>query len=441
MNLFNTTTFKNQNNKKSSKTHVKFRIPALLRQNKILLQLSEPAIRVATALISYTRIRDYQDGWLIVWPSNHELLDQIGGSLTQLHQGLRDLKRLRLIIADPGKRDGKRDAYGKIDWACGVDLTPLVSRIKELKGTGRDQERINLQSREKRERIKSIYKQITRLKHSISTENNAVVQETIDQSRIIFNKIICGKVRDLSILSKALENLTKIFKRAKEFLDSIGQKVTTGCGKPYLLGAENPTCTNTKEFISNNVIVPVQRDEYTVVKNPPDPLPPNKPNIQVPSLDEHLEKYSIDPSLILLIIQCLPDYLPELPAEGPKSFAQLAIGISRLARKLAIPETIWQQARRQLDDRALVCVITIVFNKRGIINNVPGYIIAMLRKHKLGQLNLGPTIHKLARKARMQLGDLSERVAKGGGLSRNMSVREQVGDSNWANSPSVFELS
>ena len=101
----------------------------------------QPALpRTAWQLLDYlvelSHDRDWQDGLIIVWPSNGRLMDFLGCGERSVQLLLRALMNANLITHrdnNDRRRKGFRDAEtGRILDAYGIDLRPLAARAEEL---------------------------------------------------------------------------------------------------------------------------------------------------------------------------------------------------------------------------------------------------------------------------------------------------------------------
>lgn len=116
----------------------KWKVFQSVREARDLLGATDRSLAILNALLSFHPDAELTDeGGLIVWPSNEQLMARANGMpATTLRRHLAVLVECGLIIrrdSPNGKRFARKGRGGQVEQAYGFDLSPIVARAEEFR--------------------------------------------------------------------------------------------------------------------------------------------------------------------------------------------------------------------------------------------------------------------------------------------------------------------
>ena len=188
----------------------------------------QPALpRTAWQLLDYlvelSHDRDWQDGLIIVWPSNGRLMDFLGCGERSVQLLLRALTNANLITHrdnNDRRRKGFRDAEtGRILDAYGIDLRPLAARAEELTKLAESIQKDRIEARRLRSQVGALGARLLEFIRMAKTHAPHPAWEIYANEVETAQKPASGKRIPLEVLRAAKSALTKLESRLRQRLN------------------------------------------------------------------------------------------------------------------------------------------------------------------------------------------------------------------------------
>jgi replication initiation protein RepC len=330
---------------------------------KARLGVSDRALAVLNALLSFHPETALSGPGLIVFPSNRQLsLRAHGMAPATLRRHLAALVEAGLVIrrdSPNGKRYARKGQGGEIEAAFGFDLAPLVvnaERFAEFAQEVRDEERA---LRLLRERVTLCRRDIAKCVEAAIEAGAAGWEATREACQRILSRLPRIAPRDL--LEAAAEELGALAQAAFKRLADLT--------KP-----RNPSANES------------QTDRH---------LQNSKPNRQI-GFDPAFEKsggQATTPPLPLVLKAC-----PDISDYGRGTIAHwgdLAAAAEIARSALGVSPSAYQAARGALGERAAAIAVAAILQRGAAIANPGGYLRALTRKAEANAFSVGPMLMAL----------------------------------------------
>ncbi len=351
---------------------------------KTRIGVSERALAVLDALLSFHPETTLSGEGLIVFPSNEQLaLRAHGMAPATLRRHLAAVVDCGLIIrrdSPNGKRFARKGQGGTIEMAFGFDLSPLVARAEELEAWAEDVLAEDRALRLVRERItlcrRDIAKMIaTGVEEGVPTRRAGQGPSDWSEIRRLYRGILDRVPRtatreelepiaaDLTLLAD--EILTLLESHAKTSISSTNESQTE-----RHIQNSNPNTLPELEPRSQ---------ESRPAKSEPQPQP-SKPAFQTFPLG--------------MVLEACPDIVDY--AKGGISNGRDLLATAAVVRSvLRISPSAWEAAQSVMGELPAAVVVAAILQRAAAISSPGGYLRELTRKAEAGEFSLGPMLMAL----------------------------------------------
>jgi len=367
------------------------------------LGVSERALTVLDALLSFHPETVLSGDGLVVFPSNKQLgLRAHGMAPATLKRHLAVLVDAGLIMrrdSPNGKRYARKDGAGEIEVAFGFDLSPLVARAEEFETLAEAVRAEERALKRVRERIticrRDIAKMIgTGLEEGVPTriegQGPADWMAINDMFRAIVVRI--PRTATLAELEPLAEELSLLSAEALNLLD---HHVQTQIMSRSAAQTE-PHIQNSKANSPIDLEPRLQEGraaDFGLINGDPgvpQKFSPPDPAIAAPRAAP-LRAYPLG-----MVLEACPDIL-DYAKEGVKSWRDLiaTAGLARAA--LGISADAWRDAQEAMGEADAAVMIAAILQKGEAISSPGGYLRALSAKARAKAFSIGPVLMALLR--------------------------------------------
>lgn len=317
-------------------------------------RLSKTAIALVRHYVRKTGDDDYRKGRICaVWPQVARTardLDLTPRSINSAERELEDAGFLVRSTGNNGARSGERKD-GRVIWAAGINLAPLISRFQEL------QDRV--------EAIRLHNRAVDQCKAEIRQINRAIREsEQADLKARAFDILPDGRTARISDLDR-LSSIRDALSAVLDMLDAPPREQKTSDGSE-----EN--CARK---------IPPEESSKSCSGDAPPPLPDLK----------------VTPRLAVSLAS--DDYRSVLAVHGQATWPALVEASYQIALQMGVDQRTWQTACNRFGrERAALCVIVIERNAsldpshRYHVRQPDGCLAGMVKSALAGSLNLAGLI-------------------------------------------------
>ncbi len=351
---------------------------------KARIGVSERALAVLDALLSFHPETTLSGEGLIVFPSNQQLaLRAHGMAPATLRRHLAALVDCGLIIrrdSPNGKRFARKGRGGTIEMAFGFELSPLVARADEFEAWAED-----VQAEERALRL--IRERITLCRRDIAKMIATGVQEGVPTRRAGQGPSDWSEIHGLyrGILERIPRTATR------EELEPIAADLT-------LLADE---ILNTLEIyvkLSNSSANESQTERHIQNSNPKPPidLEPGSQESRRPKSEPRSEP-SRPPQQgfpLGMVLDACPDIV-DYAKGGISNWRDLLIVAAMVRSILGISSSAWEAAQSVMGELPAAIVVAAILQRGAAITSAGGYLRELTRKAEAGQFTLGPMLMAL----------------------------------------------
>ena len=358
--------------------------------------VSERALSVLNALLSFYPETVLTGEDLIVFPSNHQLaLRAHGMAPATLRRHLACLVDAGLIVrrdSPNGKRYARKDRAGEIELAFGFDLAPLVVRAEEFEAWAED---IRLEQRALafvRERIticrRDIVKMIaTGMEEGVATRwaGQGAVHGPADwvEMHALFRSIVERIPRTAT--RQALEPIAdELSMLADEILGLLENHV-----KQSNLSANESHSERHKQNSNPDSLPDFEPDLREGRGAAPEP------NLETSRAPEPKPGSKTEGSFPLrMVLDACPDVIDY--AKGGISNWRDFLATANVVRPLiGVSPSAWEEAQTAMGEVYAAIVLACILQKGPTINSAGGYIRELTRKSQAGEFSIGPMLMAL----------------------------------------------
>ncbi len=352
----------------------KWKVFRHLTEAKDRLGLGDRALAVLSALLTFhpdTALTPGSD--LVVFPSNRELSVRAHGPApTTLRRALAELVESGIVIrrdSPNGKRYARRGEGGEVEQAFGFDLTPLVTRAKELEDLA-DAVRAEAKARQ-------------RLREEISLHRRDVAKSIA----FAFEQNLPGPWDALAERFRALGNMPA---RSAEhaFLTAVAIELRA-------VRLDVDKCLE-EALKFDNLDATESQDGRHHQNSKPDISPESEPRL--PEGEGATSATPPEPSRaprrtypLGMVLQSCPD-ITMYALDGIENWADLGRTAELVRRMLGVSPSAWEEAKDILGADAASVVIACILQKGASINSAGAYLRKLTALAKSGQFSLGPML-------------------------------------------------
>ena len=351
---------------------------------KAKIGVSERAVAVLDALLSFHPETTLSGDGLIVFPSNQQLaLRAHGMAPATLRRHLAALVDCGLIIrrdSPNGKRFARRGQGGAIEMAFGFDLSPLVARADQIEAWA---EEVRAEERA----LKLLRERITLCRRDIAKMIATGVEEGVPTRRAGQGPSDWSEIHGL--YRGVLERIPRTAARAE--LEPIAADLTLLADEVLNLLEDHVKAQNmaTNEFqngrhIQNsNPNSPIDLEpgfrESRGPKCAPQPEPLRPPQTGFP---------------LGMVLEACPDIVDY--AKGGISNWRDFLAVAAVVRAmLGVSPSAWEEAQAAMGEIPAAIVVAAILQRGAAIMSAGGYLRELTRKAEAGEFTLGPMLMAL----------------------------------------------
>lgn len=356
-----------------------------IRKARIRLGLSERALSLLNALLTFLPETAMTLGDLIVFPSNEQLALRANGMPEST------MRRLLAVLVDAGvlirrdspngKRFSRQEREGQPAQAFGFDLSPLVARADEFAGLAAAIEADERALKYARERITIARRDVAGLIATGIEENIpflprgqgvATWQDAHEQFREIVLAIPRGgSLGQLHVVADELNALADHLRQAIE------------------------NHVKTSEMSGNGA-----HNERHIQNSNTNPLPDLEPAFQESGAAkvEPQRQTSNSAEVIFplgMVLQACPDIADYAKGGEISHWCDLLAAASVARGALAISPSAWGEAQAAMGEKPAAIVIAAILQRSDVIASRGGYLRELTRKAQLNEFSVGPMLMAL----------------------------------------------
>ena len=354
---------------------------------KARVGVSERALAVLDALLSFHPETTLSGNALIVFPSNQQLaLRAHGMAPATLRRHLAALVDAGLIIrrdSANGKRFARKGEGGAVEMAFGFDLSPLVARADEFEVLA---EQVRAEERALtllRERITLCRRDIAKMIATGIEESVPIRLPGLDGRRISEWSDIHGLYRSLVERiprTAAREELEPVAAELAKMADVILSLLENHVKEQNMSANESQTERHIQSSKADNLVVleprPPKKDEQKTVPQPEAPRPPR-------------QTYPLN-----LVIDACPDIV-DYAKGGVSNWRDLQATAAVVRAMLGITPSAWLAAQSAMGEIPAAIVVAAILQKGAAVVNAGGYLRELTRKAEANDFKLGPMLMAL----------------------------------------------
>ncbi|HRY02417.1 MAG TPA: plasmid replication protein RepC [Beijerinckiaceae bacterium] len=346
---------------------------------RVALGLSERALMVLDALLSFHPETALMGGALVVFPSNEALsLRAKGMPGSTLRRHLAALVDAGLVVrrdSPNGKRYARKDAAGEIETAFGFDLAPFVARSDEIEALAAEARAAQRAIDYARERITVCRRDIAKTLAAAEFELAARGDESARSALVALHEQFRAVV----------DRIPR--RRCRETLEAIAGELTKLAGEAFvLLRRQAKTAEmgaigacNGRHIESSN---PESKDEDESVLREGMKGQEGK---EVPG--GHKASSAEDAFTVRQVIEACPDIV-EYAKHGVRDWNDLVATANLVSGLLGVSPGGWKEARSSLGDCGAAAAIAYILQRGSAIRSAGGYLRRLSRKNAAGEMSI-----------------------------------------------------
>ena len=349
------------------------------------LGVSERALSVLNALLSFYPETTLSGETLIVFPSNEQLsLRAHGMPASTLRRHLAGLVDAGLVVrrdSPNGKRYARKGRGGELQFAFGFDLSPLVARVEEFEGLAAEIEAEARAVKLARERItlcrRDIAKMIaTGIEEGLPTRREGQGPANWQEVHIAFRTIVEGLSRTATRpeLEEAAETLSQLADDIRILLES--------------------------QVKSTNMSANESQNERHIQNSNPEPLIDLEPASERSGAGEpivlHPEVKRAGEAVFPLgmVLDACPDIV-DYSRGGISNWRDLVAAACVVRAALGVSPSAWEEAQTILGEKSAAIVIAAILQRGAAITSAGGYLRELTRKSQANAFSTGPMLMAL----------------------------------------------
>ena len=349
------------------------------------LGVSERALSVLNALLSFYPETTLSGDDLIVFPSNEQLsLRAHGMPASTLRRHLAGLVDAGLVLrrdSPNGKRYARKGRGGELQFAFGFDLSPLVARAEEFEGLSAEIEAEAFAVKLARERItlcrRDIAKMIaTGIEEGVPTRREGQGPGSWQEVHGAFRAVVEGLPRSATRrqIEEAAEALSQLADDIRILLET--QVKTTNM---------NANESQIERHIQNsNPEPPIDLEQAS------ERSPVGEPIVLHPELKRAGE--TVFP--LGMVLDACPDIV-DYSRGGISNWRDLLAAASVVRSALGVSPSAWEEAQTILGEKSAAIVIAAILQRGNAITSAGGYLRELTRKAQVNAFSIGPMLMSL----------------------------------------------
>ncbi|MDB5597247.1 MAG: repC [Hyphomicrobiales bacterium] len=353
---------------------------------KARIGVSERALAVLDALLTFHPETALTGDELIVWPSNHQLsLRAHGMAPATLRRHLASLVDGGLIVrrdSPNGKRYARKGRGGEVELAFGFDLAPIVVRAAEFEAWA---EEVRAQDRA----LKLVRERITICRRDVAKMIAMGIEEGLPTRRNGHGPADWAEIH--ALYRSIVERIPRTATCAA--LEPIAEELSLLAEEVHSLLELHVNETNPSGNESQS--------ERHVQNSNPDYLTDLEPSlpIRLGGRDERqpASKKMPEGSYPLgMILDACPDISDYAKGGHPISnWRDFLATVAVVRPMLGISPSAWEEARGVMGEVQAAVVVACILQRATAINSAGGYIRGLTRRAEAGEFSLGPMLMAL----------------------------------------------
>ncbi len=351
---------------------------------KAKLGVSERALAVLDALLSFHPETTLSGDRLVVWPSNRQLaLRAHGMAPATLRRHIAGLVDAGLVVrrdSPNGKRYARKGEGGEIDQAFGFDLTPLVARAEEIESLAEDVRAADRALRLARERITICRRDIAKmiaagLEEGVATRREGRGPADWSEVHAHFRSIVEGIPRNAGLTE----------------LEGIAEDLSTLADDVFMLLETHGKDENTSADESQ-----IERHIQNSNPHPSTELEPRFREVRAAraEIEPRAPKLANGAFPLGMVLQACPDIV-DYARDGISNWRDFLATAAVVRPMLGISPSAWEEARGILGEVQAAVVVAAILQRHAMIASAGGYLRSLTRKAEEGGFSLGPMLMAL----------------------------------------------
>ena len=356
----------------------KWRVFRALCAARARLGLSERALAVLDALLTFHPETALSGDNLVVFPSNAQLcLRAHGMAPATLRRHLAALVDAGIVIrrdSPNGKRYARRNRDGEIERAFGFDLSPLAARADEF-------EALAEQARAAERALRCARERITLARRDLAKMIAAAIAETIAPPR---DGALPASWPEVHALYRRLVDAIP----RKAGLVECERAAVELAGLAALVGNILETHVKAQESSANES----QSERHIQTSNTETSIEiePERENAAGPAPAPHKQ-----PAFALpLVLQACPDIV-DYARGGIGDWRDLCAAADVVRRALGVSASAWAAARAAMGEAAAAIAVAAILQRGAAISSAGGYLRVLTAKAEAGAFSVGPMLMAL----------------------------------------------
>ena len=351
---------------------------------KARIGVSERALAVLDALLSFHPETVLTGDGLIVFPSNQQLsLRAHGMAPATLRRHLAALVDAGLIVrrdSPNGKRYARKDRAGEIEFAFGFDLSPLVVRAEEFEAWA---EEVRAEERA----LKLVRERITLCRRDIAKMIATGIEEGVPTRRAGQGLADWSEVHTLyrgiveRIPRTAMrDELEPLAVELSMLADEVLMLLETHINSENLSGNQSQT---ERHIQNSNLNSPIELEpgfpKKQGARSEPTPEPRRTPEGSYP---------------LGMILDACPDIV-DYAKGGISNWRDFMATAAVVRPMLGVSPSAWEEAQAAMGEVQAAIVVAAILQKGAAINSAGGYLRQLTRKAEAAEFSIGPMLMAL----------------------------------------------
>jgi replication initiation protein RepC len=348
------------------------------------LGLTDRAIAVLNALLSFHPETALSGDNLIVFPSNEQLILRAHGMPpSTLRRCLAALVDTGVIIrrdSPNGKRYARKGRGGAIDQAFGFDLSPLVARVAEFEALAEE-------TRAEQRALRLVRERITLCRRDIAKMIATGIEEGAPAGRAgegpadwaelhALYRSIVGRIPRSATLAELEPIAAELSRLADRILKLLETHVKTSF--PSANESQN------ERHIQNSNPKSKIESERVSQENQAAPAAPQAPT---PKAVETVFPLG-------MVLDLCPD-IADYARGGIAKWSDFVATAALVCALLGVSPSAWEEAVEVMGERKAATAVAAILQRADAISSAGGYLRDLTRKAQAGQFSVGPMLRAL----------------------------------------------
>ena len=349
------------------------------------LGVSERALSVLNALLSFYPETTLSGDDLVVFPSNEQLsLRAHGMPASTLRRHLAGLVDAGLVLrrdSPNGKRYARKGRGGELQFAFGFDLSPLVARAEEFEGLAAEIEAEARAVKLARERItlcrRDIAKMIaTGIEEGVPTRREGQGPASWQDVHTAFRAIVEGLPRAATRpqLEEAAEALSQLADDIRILLEMQIKTTKLSANESQI----------ERHIQNSNPEPPIDLGPASERSGAGEPI----------ALHPEPKRAGETVFPLGMVLDACPDIV-DYSRGGISNWRDLLAAASVVRSALGVSPSAWEEAQTILGEKSAAIVIAAILQRGNAITSAGGYLRELTRKAQVNAFSIGPMLMAL----------------------------------------------